>query len=179
VLERELSFTSRADRNFAIQTKIGRATAAGTRATVALTMKLTARMAQSAIAAATAEAAAIEVPMNIAILDAGGHLKSFMRMDGAVLGSIDIAMKKARTAVLFQTNSETVWEYCKPGAPAHGLELTNDVLITFAGGIPIRAADGEILGAIGVSGGAVPQDARVAAAGAAAASVSNPAEKQE
>jgi uncharacterized protein GlcG (DUF336 family) len=131
-------------------------------------MKLTDQMAQAGIAAAVAEAVALRVPMNIAILDAGAHLKSFMRMDGAVLGSIDIAMKKARTAVLFQANSETVWEYCKPGAPAPGLELTNDVLVTFAGGIPIRAPDGEFLGAIGVSGGAVPQDAQVAAAGVAA-----------
>jgi uncharacterized protein GlcG (DUF336 family) len=131
-------------------------------------MKLTDPMAQTAIAAAVAEAVAIQVPMNIAILDAGAHLKAFMRMDGAVLGSIDIAMKKARTAVLFQMNSETLWEYCKPGAPAPGLELTNDVLITFAGGIPLRARDEEILGAIGVSGGAVSQDAQVAAAGAAA-----------
>jgi uncharacterized protein GlcG (DUF336 family) len=134
-------------------------------------MKLTESMAQAAIAAAVAEAAAIKAPMNIAVLDAGAHLKAFMRMDGAVLGSIDIAMKKARTAVLFQMNSETVWEFCKPGAPAPGIELTNDVLVTFAGGIPLRASDGEILGAIGVSGGAVSQDARVAAAGAAALSV--------
>jgi len=134
-------------------------------------MKLTTQVAQIAIAAAAARSVEIKVPTNIAILDAGGHLKAFLRMDGAVLGSIDIAMKKARTAVLFETNSENVWEYCKPGAPAPGLELTNDVLVTFAGGIPIRTRDGELLGAIGVSGGAVTEDAQVAAAGAAAVSV--------
>lgn len=130
-------------------------------------MKLTTQQAQAVIAAAAARAAEIKVPMNIAVLDSGAHLKAFLRMDGAVLGSIDIALKKAKTAVLFEANSEAIWEYCKPGAPAPGLELTNDVLATFAGGIPLRAGN-EVLGAIGVSGGAVPQDASVAEAGAAA-----------
>lgn len=131
-------------------------------------MKLTTQQAQVVVAAAAAKAAEIAVPMNIAILDAGGHLKAFLRMDGAVLGSIDVAMKKAKTAVLFEVASEAVWEYCKPGAPAQGLELTNDVLVTFAGGMPLRTSEGELLGAIGISGGAVSQDARVAGAGAAA-----------
>jgi uncharacterized protein GlcG (DUF336 family) len=130
-------------------------------------MKLTTQMAQAAVAAAAAKAAEIGVPMNIALLDAGGHLKFFCRMDGAVLGSIDVALKKAKTAVLFETNSENVWEYCKPGAPAPGLELSNHLLAPFAGGIPIKASNGDMLGAIGVSGGAVPQDTQVATAGAA------------
>jgi len=87
-------------------------------------------------------------------------------MDGALLGSIDIAQRKARTAVLFEANSEALWDYCKPGAQAPGLELTNGILATFAGGIPLKTADGETLGAIGISGGAVAQDAEVARAGA-------------
>ncbi|WP_442920910.1 GlcG/HbpS family heme-binding protein [Mesorhizobium sp. CCNWLW176] len=75
-----------------------------------------------------------------------------------MLGSIDLAIKKARTAVLFETTSEAVWEYCKPGAPAHSLELSNGGLTPFAGGISVKGRNGETLGAIGVSGGAVPQD---------------------
>lgn len=130
-------------------------------------MKLTTQDVEAAIAAAVDKAVDIKVPVNIAVLDAGAHLKAFLRMDGAVLGSIDIALKKARTAVLFESNSEAIWEYCKPGAPAPGLELTNDVVVTFAGGIPLRAGS-EVVGAIGVSGGAVLQDALVAGAGAAA-----------
>jgi uncharacterized protein GlcG (DUF336 family) len=130
-------------------------------------MKLTTQDAEAVIAAAVARASDIKVAMNIAVLDAGAHLKAFLRMDGAVLGSIDIALKKAKTTVLFEANSEAIWDYCKPGAPAPGLELTNDVLAVFAGGIPLRAGD-EVIGAIGVSGGAVSQDAAVAAAGAAA-----------
>jgi uncharacterized protein GlcG (DUF336 family) len=129
-------------------------------------LKLTTERAQSLIDAAITKAVEINVPMNIAVLDAGGHLKAFVRMDGAVLGSIDVAMKKAKTAVLFEANSEVVWEYCQPGAPAHGLENTNGVLAPFAGGIPLRV-EGEVLGSIGISGGAVSQDAAVAAAAAA------------
>ena len=130
-------------------------------------MKLTVEQAQSVMTAAVAKAAGLSVAMNIVVLDAGGHLKAFLRMDGALLASIDIARKKAKTSVLFEANSESVWEYCKPGAPAHGLEHTNHVLVTFAGGVPLRVGD-ELLGAIGVSGGAVSEDAEVAAAGAAA-----------
>ena len=130
-------------------------------------MPLTSSQARAVIAAAETEASAMAVPVIIAIVDAGVHLKAFSRMDNAVLGSIDIAIKKARTSALFQANSEAVWEYCKPGAPAPALELTNDGLAPFGGGVPLRNADGELLGAVGVSGGAVAQDAAIAQAAAA------------
>lgn len=130
-------------------------------------MPLTSSQARAVIAVAEAKASAIGVPVIIAVLDAGTHLKAFARMDGAVLGSIDIAMKKARTAALFQASSEAVWEYCKPGAPAPGLELTNGGLAPFGGGIPLKTVDGECLGAVGVSGGAVAQDMEIAQAAAA------------
>jgi uncharacterized protein GlcG (DUF336 family) len=131
-------------------------------------MQITAHQARAVIAAGEAKASEVGVPMNIAVLDGGGHLKAFARMDGAVLGSIDIALKKAKTAVLFGMNSEAVGEFCKPGAPAQGLAATNDVLVVFAGGIPIRNEAGEVIGSVGVSGGAVDQDYAVALAAAAA-----------
>jgi uncharacterized protein GlcG (DUF336 family) len=124
--------------------------------------------AKAVIAAGEAKAAAIGVPVIVAVLDAGAHLKAFSRMDGAVLGSIDIAMRKARTAVLFDARSEAVWDYCKPGAPAHALEFSNGGLAPFAGGIPLRDAAGAMIGAVGVSGGAVAQDMEIAEAAAAA-----------
>ncbi len=125
-------------------------------------MQLTCRQAETIIKAAQSKASEIGVAVIIAVLDAGAHLKAFTRMDGAVLASIDIAMKKARTAALFECNSEAVWEYCKPGAPAHGLEFTNGGLAPFPGGIPLKGPAGELIGAVGVSGGAVPQDFSVA-----------------
>jgi uncharacterized protein GlcG (DUF336 family) len=124
--------------------------------------------ADNLVAAAAARAAALGVAVNIAVLDSGAHLKAFSRMDGAVLGSIDVAMRKARTAVLFACNSEAVWDYCKPGAPAPSLELSNGGLATFAGGIPLRGSGGEMIGAVGVSGGTVAQDLEIAEAAVAA-----------
>lgn len=132
-------------------------------------MSITQFRADAAIAAAREAADRIGVPMNVAVLDGGANLKAFARMDGALLGSIDIAMKKAKTAVLFGMNSETVGEYAKPGGGSPGLEQTNGGLVIFAGGIPVRDEFGELIGAVGVSGGAVAQDYEVAQAAAAAA----------
>jgi uncharacterized protein GlcG (DUF336 family) len=135
-------------------------------------MSLTTDRARAVLAAAEAKAWEIGVPVVVAIVDAGVHLKAFTRMDGAPLGSIDVATKKARTSALFNATSEAVWEYCKPGAPAHALELTNGGLAPFGGGVPILAG-GELVGAVGVSGGAVSQDTEIALAAAAAFTVSH------
>jgi uncharacterized protein GlcG (DUF336 family) len=124
-------------------------------------MELTDALAAAAITAGRTSAASIGVPMNLAVLDAGAHLKAFIRMDGAVLGSLDIAIGKAKTAALFGMPSESVGEFCKPGGPSPGLELTNGVLVVFAGGLPVRTQGGLLIGALGVSGGSVDQDRRV------------------
>lgn len=129
---------------------------------------LTARQADAVVAAARERALGLGVAVNVAVVDAGAHLKAFSRMDGAVLGSIDLAMRKARTAVLFECPSEVVWDYCRPGAPAPTLELSHGGLAAFPGGIPLRAEGGVLIGAVGVSGGAVAQDLEIAQAGAAA-----------
>jgi uncharacterized protein GlcG (DUF336 family) len=129
---------------------------------------ITSHVAQMAIVAGLAKAAELGVQANIAIIDAGAHLKAFVRMDGAVLGSIDLAQGKARTAALFGVTSEAVWEYCKPGAPAPGLERSNGGLMTFPGGVPLTSSDGALIGAVGVSGGSPAQDADIARAVAAA-----------
>jgi uncharacterized protein GlcG (DUF336 family) len=128
---------------------------------------VTSEQADRIIAAGKARAGQIGVPVSIAVLDAGTHLKVFARMDGAVLGASDVAIGKARTAALFEASSAAVWDYCKPGAPAHNLEASNGGLMPFAGGLPLIAADGTMIGAVGVSGGAVPQDLDIAEAAAA------------
>jgi uncharacterized protein GlcG (DUF336 family) len=131
-------------------------------------MQITSHQAQAVIDGAAAKALELGLPVIVAVLDAGTHLKAFRRMDGAVLGSIDVAIRKARTSVLFQANREAVWDYCKPGAPAPGLELSNGGLAPFAGGIPLKARDGSLIGAVGISGGTVAQDFEVAQAALAA-----------
>lgn len=124
--------------------------------------------AQAAIDAALAMAGEIGARMDIAVVDAGTNLKAFVRMDGAWLGSIDIAVKKARTAALFQMPSGVLGPLVQPGQPLYGAEISNDGLITFAGGLPLVGADGTFIGAIGVSGSSVEDDQAVAEAGAAA-----------
>jgi len=131
-------------------------------------MPISAHNAQAIIEHAEAKAREMGLPAIIAILDDGGHLKAFLRMDGAVLGSIDIAIRKARTAVLFQCNSEDVWHYLKPGAPAPHLELSNDGLAPYAGGMALKCPNGGLAGALGVSGGTIEQDSQIARAGLAA-----------
>lgn len=129
-------------------------------------MSISINTAELVLKAAVEKAAQLGVPMNVAVLDEGGHLKAFVRMDGAMLGSIDIAMRKARSAALFGSNTEELFELCKPGGSAFGLENTNGGLVVFAGGIPLRNSNGEVIGAVGVSGGSVQQDFSVAQAGA-------------
>lgn len=135
-----------------------------TRIADTISLEQTARI----VAAAQTHAAAIGVPVNIAVLDAATHLKAFVRMDGAVLGSIQVAMGKARTAALFAASSEAVWEYCGPDAPAHNLEASNGGLMPFPGGLPLVSGEGVLIGAVGVSGGAVSQDLEIAEAAVAA-----------
>ncbi len=131
-------------------------------------MNITALQARTIIDAAEKKARELGLNIVIAIVDEGTHLKAFHRMDGAVLASNDIAIRKARTAALFQAESDAVWEYCKPGAPAPCLELSNGGLAPFGGGIPLKAQGGAVIGALGVSGGAVSQDVEVAKAAHAA-----------
>lgn len=128
---------------------------------------ITIEEARRVIAAGEARAREIGVPANIAVLDAGAHIKAFARMDGALLGSIDIAVNKARTAALFSMPTETIGEFCKPGGTSFGLEQTNGGLVVFAGGIPLTDGRNIVIGAVGVSGGAVAQDLDIAQAAAA------------
>jgi uncharacterized protein GlcG (DUF336 family) len=124
--------------------------------------------ARDAVMAAVQKANEINTKMDIAVVDAGGNLKAFARMDGAWLGSIDIAMKKAKTARDFDMNSGEIGKLSQPGGPLYQIEVSNGGLVSFPGGVPIKTADGTIIGAIGVSGSTVDNDHAVAAAGAAA-----------
>ncbi len=122
--------------------------------------------AQLVIEAAVAKAKEIKVPMNIALVDAGGNLKAFYRMDDAFLGSIDISQKKAKTARYFNQSTKSFGEASQVGKPLYGIEVTNDGLAIFAGGVLLINADNMIVGAVGVSGGSVEEDHAVATAAA-------------
>ena len=130
-------------------------------------MNITLEQAEKAIAAAKEKAAAIDTKMDITIVDSGTNLVAFARMDGAWIGSIDIAIKKAKTAVLFGKNTGVLGELSQPGGPLFNIEHSNNGLITFPGGVPIKNDTGDVIGAIGVSGSSVENDHVVAEAGVA------------
>src|SRR5688500_3707860 len=111
---------------------------------------ITLAQAQTLVDAAQKKAAEIDTLMNIAVVDAGGNLKAFARMDGAWLGSIDISIKKARTARWFDMNTGEIGKLSQPGGPLFGIEHSNGGLITFPGGVPLMDGKGEVIGAIGV-----------------------------
>ncbi len=132
------------------------------------TTDITALQARAAVDGAIIKATELQAKMNIAVVDAGGNLKAFLRMDSAWLGSIDIAVKKARTARLFDMPTGDIGGLSQPGGPLWGIEHSNDGLVSFPGGVPLRTADGTVFGAIGVSGSTVENDYAVAEAGAEA-----------
>jgi uncharacterized protein GlcG (DUF336 family) len=133
-----------------------------------LTMNIISSEAEKVAVAAMAKAQQIGVPINIAIVDEGANLKFFHRMDNAMLGCGDIAIKKAKTSRFFDIASGEIGKLSQPGGPLYNIEHSNGGLITFAGGMVLKNSQGEIIGAIGVSGGSVDEDSEVATAGAAA-----------
>lgn len=131
-------------------------------------MSVTLDLAEKLSQAAKNKAREIGIPMNIAVVDEGANLVSFHRMDNAWLGSIDIAIKKAKTARFFDMDSGEIGKLSQPGGPLYNIEHSNGGLITFPGGVVLKDSSGKIIGAIGVSGGSVEQDHEVASAGASA-----------
>lgn len=129
--------------------------------------ELTLDQAQAILKVAQAKAVDIKVPMNIAVVDSGGNLKAFCRMDDAFIGSIDISMKKAVTARYFNMSSRALGAASQVGQPLYSIEVSNGGLMLFAGGVLLVDKNDVIIGAIGVSGGSVDEDESVAKAGAA------------
>jgi len=124
--------------------------------------------ARKVIAAAEKKAQEMKWPSNIAVVDGGGNLVSHVRMDGAWIGSIDISINKAFTARAFDISTKELAANSQPGHQFFGIHVSNrGRIMIFAGGIPLKRA-GEIVGAIGISGGSGEQDQTVAEAGAAA-----------
>merc|ERR1712241_1644696 len=114
--------------------------------------------------AAEAKSRELRVKMNIAVVDSGANLVGFLRMDGAWLGSVDIAIKKAKTATFFQMNTEVIGSLSQPGGALFNIEHSNNGMISFPGGLPLTSGSGQMIGGIGVSGSTVENDKIVAEA---------------
>jgi len=128
-------------------------------------MGITLKQAQTAVQAAHEKAIEMGVKMNIAVVDSGANLVAFIRMDDAWLGSLDISIKKAKTARFFDMPTGAIGGLSQPGGSLYNIEHSNGGLITFPGGIPLKNKEGQIFGAIGVSGDSVENDHTVAEAG--------------
>lgn len=131
--------------------------------------KLTLEGARAVLAAAKQRAEEIHVPMDIAVVDEGGHLLAFERMDGAKLSSIAISLVKAQAAAMRRSPTGPALTGDQVNLPlALGLAIANPAAQTpIRGGVPL-IVDGQVIGAVGVSAGAEDQDLDVARAGAAA-----------
>lgn len=124
--------------------------------------------ARRVILAAEEKARDIGQPMNIAVVDSGGNLTAFEHMDGAWLGSVDIAINKAFTSRMFNLPTKAIGEKAQPGEPFYGIHVSNQGrVMIFDGGVPLKH-DGQVIGAVGVSGGDNKQDQEVAEAAASA-----------
>lgn len=128
-------------------------------------MGITLAQAEAIISAAKAKSTELGLKMNIAVVDAGANLVAFVRQDGAWLGSVDISIKKAKTARFFDMNTGDLGQASQPGGSLYNIEHSNGGLITFPGGIPVKDASGEVIGGVGVSGSTVENDHAVAQAG--------------
>jgi uncharacterized protein GlcG (DUF336 family) len=129
---------------------------------------LTLAAARAIIAAALAEGRAAGVPVSAAVVDSGGQLVAFERMDGADLVSITLAQDKAWTSLMNRMPTGDLGPMVQPGAEFYGYHtIKGGRTIIFAGGLPLQR-DGVLVGAVGVSGGDSAQDARIVAAAAAA-----------
>ncbi|MDN3725383.1 heme-binding protein [Aequorivita sp. SDUM287046] len=131
-------------------------------------MNITLEQAEKVIAAAKKKATDIDTKMNISVVDSGANQVAFARMDGAWLGSADIALKKAKTARFFDMPTGEIGKLSQPGEPLYGIEHSNGGLISFPGGVLLKNKNGDIIGAVGVSGSTVDNDHTVATAGAEA-----------
>jgi uncharacterized protein GlcG (DUF336 family) len=129
---------------------------------------ITLEEAKEIVSAAEHKAQEMGLPMNIAVMDAGRNLVTFHRMDGAWVASIDIAIDKAFTSAGRGLTTRKIGEMAQPGQSLFGINTTNGGrIVIFAGGLPLTR-DGDVAGAIGVSGGTVDEDHEVAEAGVSA-----------
>jgi uncharacterized protein GlcG (DUF336 family) len=131
---------------------------------------ITLEQAQRVVNAALARSQEKGLAMNIAVVDAGANLKAFARIDNAWLGSIDISIRKAKTARFFDMPTGEIGKLSQPGGSLYNIEHSNGGLISFPGGVPLKDASGTVIGGIGVSGSSVDNDHDGATAGAKAIS---------
>ena len=137
-------------------------------ATASQAAGLTLAAARACIASAQADARTLGVAMSVAVVDSGGQLVAFERMDGADLVTVSLAQDKAWTALVNRMPTAELAPISQPGTEFFGYNtVARGRTIIFAGGLPLLR-DGVLVGGVGVSGGDSAQDQRAVEAAAAA-----------
>ena len=125
---------------------------------------LTLEDAKQMLSAAEVKAGSLGIPYCVAVVDAGAHLIAFLRQDGALIGSVDLAIDKAKTARIFYKTTADLAALAQSGRPLFGIQESNSgEVVIFGGGVPV-VVDDNIVGAVGASAGSVEQDIAVAEA---------------
>jgi uncharacterized protein GlcG (DUF336 family) len=131
-------------------------------------MAIEASVCQAMIGAATEKARELGVLVSAAVVDSGGNLVAFLRMDGAEIAGPTLAVDKAYTSVANRISTQELAILAAPTGPLFGLHGNGGGrFVIFGGGVPMFDADGAVVGGIGVSGGAVEEDVACAEAGLA------------
>src|SRR5687768_14421007 len=126
-----------------------------------MAQELTLERALAVVEATRARAGEMGNNVNVAVVDEGRNLVAFARMDGSFLGSIDVAIGKASTAVAFQMNTSDLADLVQPGQPLYGIEFSQPRVVPLGGGAALKV-DGRVVGGLGVSGGPLPDDTQLA-----------------
>jgi len=131
----------------------------------ALRTPVTLERAKALIGKVEALAAEAGVHAVVAVCDEGGHPVALHRMDGGFIASVDIALNKAYTCVALKRPTKDLASLAQPGAPLYGIQWTNGGrIVIFGGGEPLLSG-GAVVGGLGVSGGTLEQDTRLAELG--------------
>ncbi len=129
------------------------------------TKQMTLKLAVALIEKVEAKAAEWGMRVVTAVSDASGRPVAVHCMDGAYIGSFDVALNKTYTSVAFQMSTAKLGELSQPGESLYGIQFTNQGKIVIFGGGELLEQSGKIIGALGVSGGTAKQDTELAAYG--------------
>jgi uncharacterized protein GlcG (DUF336 family) len=127
------------------------------------TFTLTEEICEALAAAGKAKSREIGVGVTLTICDENGNIRLLQRFGDAILPSLEISPKKAYTAAVLRQSTAEFGKIAQVGESAFGINVTNDKLVIFGGGFPLKV-DGKTVGGVGVSGGSVAEDETVAEA---------------
>jgi ATP:cob(I)alamin adenosyltransferase len=113
-------------------------------------------------AAVSDESRKMGVPVSFALVDKAGILQYFCRSSDAILASLTISQNKAYTAAILKVKTSELYDDSQPGGSLYGINMTDPRIVVFGGGFPL-CVNGEVIGAIGISGGSVEEDERIGA----------------